>query len=280
MRERFIVALVLIPIGAFFVFTSFWNNFLFFLAFLVVSLFINYEVASLLEKRGFHFYLWTNSILVTLSTLSYYLFSLQIYDLGYFYVIQILLLSLSFLITFFLESLQGKFEDAPTNLGMSLAMYILTGIFFPFLILLKAQDRTGWLVFLPLFLTWIGDAGGYFAGKLFGNHKLSFLSSPNKTIEGYAGVLFVTLAATIGCFGLQRWFHTSTNLSLLQFLLLGIMISIAGSIGDLAESTIKRWSKAKDSGSLLPGHGGFFDRFDSVLFSTPVFYIILKLMGY
>ncbi len=280
MRERFIVALVLIPIGAFFVFTSFWNNFLFFLAFLTVALLINYEVASLLEKIGFHFYLWTNSILVTLSNLSYYLFSLQIYDLGYFYIIQILLLSLLFLVTFFLESLQGKFEDAATNLGMSLAMYILTGIFFPFLILLKAQDHTGWLLFLSLFLTWIGDTGGYFAGKFFGKHKLSFLSSPNKTIEGYIGVLLMTLLAALGCFGLQRWLHTSTNLSLPQFLFLGLAVSIAGSIGDLAESTIKRGLRAKDSSSLLPGHGGFFDRFDSVLFSTPVFYIVLKLMGY
>lgn len=280
MRERLIVALVLVPIGAFFVFTSFWNNFLFFLAFLSVALLINYEVSSLLEKRGFHFYLWTNSLFVTMSNLSYYLFSLQIYDIGYFYVIQILLLTVFFLILFLSESFQGSFEASTTNVGMSLVMYILTAIFFPFLILVKAQDRTGWMLFLALFLTWIGDAGGFFVGKLFGKHKLSFLSSPNKTIEGYIGVFGITLLFAVICFFLQKWFHTPTNFSLAQFIFIGFFIALSGSIGDLAESTIKRWSRSKDSGNLLPGHGGFFDRFDSVLFSAPVFYLLIKFMGY
>ncbi|MCX7882060.1 MAG: phosphatidate cytidylyltransferase [Brevinematales bacterium] len=280
MRERLIVALVLVPIGAFFVFTSFWNNFLFFLAFLSVALLINYEVSSLLEKRGFHFYLWTNSFFVTLSNLSYYLFSLQIYDIGYFYVIQILLLSTFFLTIFFSESLQGSFDGSTTNLGMSLVMYILTGIFFPFLILVKAQDRSGWMLFLVLFLTWIGDAGGFFVGKFFGKHRLAFLSSPNKTIEGYVGVFGASLLSAIGCFFLQKWVHAPTNFSLTQCIILGLLMAISGSIGDLAESTIKRWSRSKDSGSLLPGHGGFFDRFDSVLFSAPVFYLLIKFMGY
>lgn len=280
MRERLIVALVLIPIGAFFVFTSFWNNFLFFLAFLSVALIINYEVSLLLEKRGEHFYLWINSILVTLSNLSYYLFSLQIYDLGYFYIIQIFLLSSFFLIVFFLESLKGKFDTSMTTLGISLTLYILTGIFFPFLILVKAQDRSGWLLFLVLFLTWVGDAGGYFVGKLFGKHKLPFLSSPNKTVEGYMGVAVLTLLSATLCFFVQKWLSMPSNFSLAQFLLLSVVIIISGSGGDLAESTIKRWSKTKDSSSLLPGHGGFFDRFDSVLFSAPFFYLVIKLMGY
>jgi len=280
MRERLIVALALIPVGAFFIFTSFWNNFLFFVAFLSVALLINFEVHSLLEKRGFHFYLWTNSLFVTVSNLSYYLFGLQIYDLGYFYIIQILLLSVFFLVIFFLESSQGSFDSSPTNLGMSLVMYVLTGIFFPFLILLKAQDRSGWLTFLALFLPWTADAGGYFAGKLFGKHKLPFLASPNKTIEGYIGVLVMSLLAAIACFFVQKWFAMPTNFTLGQFLGIGFMLALSGSIGDLAESTIKRWSRSKDSGNLLPGHGGFFDRFDSILFSTPIFYLMIKFMGY
>jgi|YNPMSStandDraft_1061717.scaffolds.fasta_scaffold00018_32 phosphatidate cytidylyltransferase len=280
MRDRILIALLLIPIGAFFIFTSFFNNFLFFLALLTVAIVINYEVHTMLETRGFHFYLWVNSITVTMSALSYYLFSLGVYDIGYFYILQIMFLSLFLLTIFVIESSQGKFDSSIANIGVSLLLFLLTGVFFPFLILLKAQASNGWFVFLVLFLTWMADAGGFFGGKLFGKNKLSSLSSPNKTIEGYIGVFVFSIFSGVLCFGIQYWFRMPTNFSLFQFILLALAMALTGSIGDLAESTIKRWSKAKDSSNLLRGHGGFFDRFDSVLFSVPVFYVIIKFMGY
>jgi phosphatidate cytidylyltransferase len=114
----------------------------------------------------------------------------------------------------------------------------------------------------------IGDTGAYYLGSYFGQHKLCPAVSPNKTIEGSLG----GLAASLGSGALIKHFFLPLlpwGLSLLFFL----SISIAGQVGDLFESQIKRVAHIKDSGAILPGHGGVLDRIDALLFAAPVAYI-------
>jgi phosphatidate cytidylyltransferase len=124
------------------------------------------------------------------------------------------------------------------------------------------------LVFFLLLVVWLGDAGAYYIGKQFGRHKLSPLISPKKTIEGgIGGILTAIITAVVIHFTFFREFP------LLLAIVGGVILSIAGVIGDLAESMWKRSAAVKDSGTLIPGHGGFLDRFDSVFFTAPILYV-------
>ena len=124
------------------------------------------------------------------------------------------------------------------------------------------------LVFFLLLVVWLGDAGAYYVGKQFGRHKLSPLISPKKTIEGgIGGIVTAILTAVVIHFTFFREFP------LLLAIIGGVILSIAGVIGDLAESMWKRSAAVKDSGTLIPGHGGFLDRFDSVFFTAPILYV-------
>lgn len=136
-----------------------------------------------------------------------------------------------------------------------------------------ASARGFGILVWTLALVWIGDTGAYFSGLLLGRHKLAPEISPNKTVEGLAGGMVVTALAGVG---LGVWWRL--GLGLWHSLALGILITIFGTLGDLVESKIKRAAGAKDSGSLLPGHGGVLDRFDSLMFAAPVVYWYIKIV--
>jgi phosphatidate cytidylyltransferase len=124
------------------------------------------------------------------------------------------------------------------------------------------------LVFFLLLVVWLGDAGAYYVGRQFGRHKMSPRISPKKTIEGGAGgILTSVIAAIVIHFTFFRAFP------LAHAIVAGVLLSISGVIGDLAESMWKRSAAVKDSGTLIPGHGGFLDRFDSIFFTAPILYV-------
>jgi phosphatidate cytidylyltransferase len=124
------------------------------------------------------------------------------------------------------------------------------------------------LVFFNLLVVWLGDAGAYYTGKKFGKHKLSPRISPKKTIEGLAGGIVTSVITAIII--VLTFFE---EFPLLHAIIVGMILSVAGVIGDLAESMWKRSAAVKDSGTLIPGHGGFLDRFDSILFTAPILYV-------
>jgi len=136
------------------------------------------------------------------------------------------------------------------------------------LILIRnGQDGITWVLFL-LLLVFANDTGAYYAGKNFGNHKLIPSVSPGKTVEGFLGGLAgVMLTGVIFRFLFLSEIYFS--MSILMFLLVGI----AAPLGDLFESVLKRAGGIKDSGTILPGHGGILDRIDGILFATPVIFI-------
>lgn len=106
------------------------------------------------------------------------------------------------------------------------------------------------------------------------------LSSPHKTIEGFVGSIVFGQVTGLILLLLQYLLNVSTAFSLGQIILISFLASLAAIVGDLAESTFKRWAGVKDSSDLFPGHGGVFDIFDSVIFTLPLFYVFIKLLGY
>jgi phosphatidate cytidylyltransferase len=138
---------------------------------------------------------------------------------------------------------------------------------------LRARPDGLALVFLLLTITWLGDTGAYFAGRFFGRHKLFERVSPKKTVEGLLGgvALAVVGAAVVKLVGapmLEWW----------EVLVLGVILDLAGVVGDLTESLLKRAWDVKDSGWIMPGHGGLLDRIDSLLFSAPLLHAWLVLV--
>jgi phosphatidate cytidylyltransferase len=124
------------------------------------------------------------------------------------------------------------------------------------------------LVFFLLLVVWLGDAGAYYVGKRFGRHKLSPRISPKKTIEGGVGGITTSVIAAV-----VIHFTFFPNFPIIHAVIAGVILSICGMIGDLAESMWKRSASVKDSGTLIPGHGGFLDRFDSIFFTAPLLYV-------
>jgi phosphatidate cytidylyltransferase len=120
-------------------------------------------------------------------------------------------------------------------------------------------------------ILWLSDTGAYFVGSLIGKHKLFERISPGKTWEGSLGG---TVFAMVTAWGLSLIFQ---NLDLSQWITLSIVIVISGTLGDLVESMLKRSINVKDSGTLLPGHGGILDRFDAVFISAPFVFVYLAL---
>lgn len=135
------------------------------------------------------------------------------------------------------------------------------------------EINPAWLMF-ALLVNWAGDAGAYYVGRSIGRHKMAPRVSPKKSWEGAAASVASAIAA-----GAVFAHFLIPQASLPQTILLAACTNAAGQIGDLAESAMKRGAGVKDSGALLPGHGGILDRVDSSLFAMPVVYGLLKLFA-
>jgi phosphatidate cytidylyltransferase len=135
----------------------------------------------------------------------------------------------------------------------------------------------GWSAAAPLLWVamacWAGDTGAYAAGKLFGKRKLCPELSPAKTVEGAIGAL--VWAVGLSLYWAPRYFTWSIPV----VVAIGIALAVCGILGDLLESAAKRWSGVKDSSQIFPGHGGAFDRFDSLLLAAPVLWVIFVALG-
>jgi phosphatidate cytidylyltransferase len=131
------------------------------------------------------------------------------------------------------------------------------------------------LVAYPLALTWIGDSAAYFVGRALGKRKLIPAVSPGKTVAGAVGGLMAATLAGALFGGLIFYRALGVPIGAVAGAAGGVLISVAAQIGDLAESLLKREAGVKDSGTLLPGHGGVLDRFDALFFTLPVAYFYL-----
>jgi phosphatidate cytidylyltransferase len=150
---------------------------------------------------------------------------------------------------------------------------ILLGMFYtfaPWRFAVELRSLSVHILFFALALNWAGDSIAYYVGRQFGRHKLAPATSPNKSWEG-------AIAAVVGAvvFGILYLGYFVPHLPKWQVLIMAVVGNVAGQFGDLAESAMKRGAGVKDSGNILPGHGGMLDRVDSTLFSLPVVYSLL-----
>lgn len=175
------------------------------------------------------------------------------------------------------------YDEGGVKIGFSHVLACLFGgVIIPLalsaLVELRRMDHGRYLVLLAVLLTFVTDAGAYFAGVFLGKHKGVTRVSPNKSVEGYiggfaTGVLFAIL------YGIAASKIAGDSVNLLPLALCGLFGALATEVGDLAFSFIKRQYGVKDYGHLLPGHGGMLDRFDSMMFCGPVVLFIVQCLS-
>jgi phosphatidate cytidylyltransferase len=182
----------------------------------------------------------------------------------------VILLSCVFLL--FISELFRTSEKPIENIATSLLSLLYIGIPCGLLVTISIGnegDYVPWNVLYLFFFIWASDTGAYFSGRAFGKHKLFERISPNKTIEGFIGGLLASALVGIAAH------HFLGGISLISWMCIGAFVSITSTLGDLFESMLKRQSDIKDSGNILPGHGGILDRFDSTLISAPIYWVLL-----
>ncbi len=156
--------------------------------------------------------------------------------------------------------------------------YFLTGqimIALPLSLLnyiIYADEYNPYLVLALFIIIWVNDTGAYITGVTFGKHRLFERISPKKSWEGFVGGALFSLATG---FVLSKFID---QLSLIEWLMFSVIVVIFGTFGDLTESLLKRTLGVKDSGNVIPGHGGILDRFDSLLLASPVIFIYLSIL--
>ncbi|MCX7876139.1 MAG: phosphatidate cytidylyltransferase [Melioribacteraceae bacterium] len=187
---------------------------------------------------------------------------------------------LMIIVLLFLELFRNK-SSAINNIGSTLLGIFYIGIFSASIINLRqfyadsafTYTQGGYLILSILISIWLCDSAAYFIGSAYGLHKLMPRVSPKKSWEGAIAGFVFSVIGMVASKSLILEF-----LSLTDAIAIGFIIGIFGQIGDLIESLIKRDANVKDSSSLIPGHGGILDRFDSLLFTSPIIYLYLLLV--
>jgi len=168
----------------------------------------------------------------------------------------------------------GAYSLGITVLGV---LYIVLSL--SHLILLKSLKDGVFYIIILVAVVMLNDTGAYFGGVMFGKHKAGIEASPNKSWEGYFSGLLFSIIAFILTSQLYASFFSRELFTMLECVFLGIIISVFANLGDLVESAIKRDGGYKDSGRIIPGHGGMWDVFDATIFALPFFYYYLIFKG-
>lgn len=188
-----------------------------------------------------------------------------------------LLLELVFLMLPFLYALFSFKHDAKQVFTYLFASFTFLSMPSALMLFMYREDLFGtvagpWLIVLVFCLLWANDIFAYLTGKLLGKHKLFPRISPGKTIEGSMGGLVFTIIAMVVFAHYAEWLPIADGVGM------AVIAVVFGTLGDLSESMLKRQAGVKDSGKLIPGHGGILDRFDSVMFSVPFIFVYLLLL--
>ncbi len=235
--------------------------------YLVLSTFCLWEFYTNVKKSGIN-PLWATGLISGVLIYSVYTATSHFHD--HFHTSLPILLPVT-LSTIFIQELFKKHEKPFTNVA-----YTYLGIFFtvvPFTFFHRLGYINGGFNFhFPmafLLMLWANDTGAYLVGSKFGKTKLFERHSPKKTWEGFIGGVLITAGVTLI---ISNYF---LDITATQWLIMGVLISCFGTIGDLVESMFKRSINIKDSGGILPGHGGLLDRFDGLLIAAPIVYAYL-----
>jgi len=161
-----------------------------------------------------------------------------------------------------------------SNQFINTTFYISSGFVFLILIAFNFGDYNPQIILGIFMLIWANDSFAYIVGKNFGKQKLFSSISPKKTVEGFLGGVFFA--------ALSSYFIAliAPSLSFTNWLIISVLVSVFGTLGDLVESKYKRQAAVKDSGKIMPGHGGMLDRLDSAIFAAPFIYLFLRILNY
>lgn len=210
-----------------------------------------------------------------------YLLSIGIFFSSYLFFVDVeqsqLLINLCLLLSLCIFSIElfTKKELNFNNIALTLTgvIYIALPLSLTIFLNHNSINEYDYSLLLAIFiLIWLSDTGGYFVGMKFGKHKLHETISPKKSWEGVLGGLLFNI---VGSFILSLFMHAFNTI---EWMAIGSVVCIASVIGDLVESYLKRSVGVKDSGRILPGHGGMLDRIDSALFVIPTVYIFINLI--
>lgn len=200
-----------------------------------------------------------------------YFFSYKVFDINAIYIYAVLSV---FVNLFLLKNLLliSKIPMFDVKKYVALIFYIISG--FIFLTLIPNRDDGDEIVIGMFVLIWANDSCAYLIGKNFGKRKLLVRVSPKKTVEGFIGGLAGSILAGFLIFNYSR------SLTLTIWFGMAIMVSVLGTFGDLIQSKFKRQAGVKDSGTIMPGHGGIYDRLDSIIYASPFIYAVLEIVDY
>lgn len=262
LTKRVLFALAAAPIFIYLIITG---GFYFWALMVLISLLTTWEIVNLFNHANFK-----TNLLLALGITSCW-FSMPYHELGYY------ILSVFVFIILIKETLTPPHNRFLSILTTSFAgFYPAWGFYSFFQIRTYHSDEMGlYLLLLVVLMIWGNDTFAYFGGKNFGKHKMAPEISPAKTWEGFiSGFLGSILILAVFLF----YFESKFTINWPYLIPLAIIASVFGPIGDLLESKLKRFAGKKDSSNLLPGHGGFFDRFDSVILVSPAVILYLKIL--
>jgi len=181
---------------------------------------------------------------------------------------------MSLLLVFFLvagkDIFTNRLKDSFKRISATMFNVLYTAVFLSTIVLISKFEQGNKLNITLLGLIWITDTFAYFVGKTLGKHRGIFKASPMKSLEGFLGGIFFAVLASY-------FIYYFKFIPLKEAIFAGISAGFFGQIGDLFESVLKRDFGVKDSSSIIPGHGGLLDRFDSLMFAAPVFYVFLSI---
>ncbi|MCZ2128324.1 MAG: phosphatidate cytidylyltransferase [Anaerolineales bacterium] len=167
-------------------------------------------------------------------------------------------------------------DQAALDFSVAVGGVVYIGWLGSYLFDLRNLPEGGWWFMLVMLCVWLGDSGAYSIGRAYGKHKMTPRLSPKKSWEGYAAsILTGAIAGGLYVWVFQTFAEHLHNIAIWQGALMGLIIGILATLGDLGESMLKRQSGLKDSSGIMPGHGGFFDRIDSWLWGAAIGYYFL-----
>lgn len=245
-----------------------WIFALVFGAFTVIGIFEFYKMSGCL---GFTPQRITGYVIGLASFLILFLLAMDKLDVKLLYCLPVMILMIPIVELF--RQKPTPTSDWAQTLFAPMYVALPFGLLSNMLFLPGTHDFSSKIILSFFVFVWISDTGAYCAGSLFGKHKLIERISPKKTVEGLlGGVLFTILTSIPVC-------HFAGVFSLWQWIVISIVTVVFANLGDLVESMIKRNTGVKDSGRILPGHGGILDRFDSMLLAVPPVWLCIVLMS-
>jgi phosphatidate cytidylyltransferase len=271
--KRTVTAIVFAGVLLFLIYYSFYT---FLLLLLIISIGGLFELFNLFSKTQFHL---NTKFLVIKSMISILFLLYPVFDDKVnFSDVQLIVLSGLVIITFLEFLLRNNFAESISELFASFYVILLVMSGLDVFYFLNQREYQYLLILSVVLMIWANDTFAYFTGSLLGKRKLMPDVSPKKSVEGFIGGIVFSMITSYLCYAyflmdLQKW-------TIVDVMIISLIVSIAGTLGDLLESKLKRMANVKDSGNLLPGHGGILDRFDAWFMALPVisFYLHLKVV--